>query len=221
MKQKLTKKELVINIIGLVLLVLILPIFIINLSMTVQTIMDPDAIPSFMGYTPMIHGTESMAPMFDSTDLVIVKQPEDPAALQEGEVISFLSNNLLVTHRIVDVVEDELGNLAYVTQGDANNAPDTLKVYPSHIIGVYEKHYDGLAPFALFLQTTKGLILCCVLPAFTFIAIFTIKDRREHRRNARELAQLKADAAQREANLAAAATVNTPTSDPGTESAVE
>ena len=197
-KTKRTKRSIAIDIIGIVLTLLILPIFIINLSMTIQTVMDPNAIPSFRGHTPLIHSTESMVPVFDSSDLVIVEYPDDPAALKEGEIISFLTDGVIITHRIVDVVQDENGHTAYVTQGDANNAPDTLKVYPDHVIGVYEKHYDGLAPFALFLQTPKGLILCSVLPAFLFIAIFAVRDRLAHWRDVKELAKMKEEAARRE-----------------------
>lgn len=202
MNQKRTKRSIVIDIVGLVLILLILPLFIINLTMTVQTVMDPDAIPNFMGHTPLVHGTESMVPTFDATDLVIVERPEDPAALQEGDIISFMSGSVIVTHRIINVHTDKEGRISYVTKGDANNAPDSGRVYPNQVIGVYEKHYNGLAPFALFLQTTKGLILCCVLPAFLFIAAFSLKDHLEHRRDAKELAQLKAEVAAKEAEQA-------------------
>lgn len=38
---------------------------------------------------------------------------------QEGDVITFINNNHLTTHRIVDIINEE-GEMIYITKGDGN-----------------------------------------------------------------------------------------------------
>ena len=166
------------NIIGLVLCLLMLPIVIINMSMFIQSLIEPDVPPNFLGYTPVIVSSGSMSPEFEVTDLVIVKAPEDAASLEDGTVICYLSDNSLVTHRIVGQETASDGLMVYITQGDANNAPDRTRVDPSQIVGVYQTHIPELGKFALFMQTPTGITLFVVMPLLALFALYSILDQR-------------------------------------------
>lgn len=166
------------NIIGLVLCLLMLPIVIINMSMFIQSLIEPDVPPNFLGYTPVIVSSGSMSPEFEVTDLVIVKAPEDATSLEDGTVICYLSDNSLVTHRIVGQETASDGLMVYITQGDANNAPDRTRVDPSQIVGVYQTHIPELGKFALFMQTPTGITLFVVMPLLALFALYSILDQR-------------------------------------------
>lgn len=174
------------NIIGLVLCLLMLPIVIINMSMFIQSLIEPDVPPNFLGYTPVIVSSGSMSPEFEVTDLVIVKAPEDAASLEDGTVICYLSDNSLVTHRIVGQETASDGLMVYITQGDANNAPDRTRVDPSQIVGVYQTHIPELGKFALFMQTPTGITLFVVMPLLALFALYSILDQRRFKALLRE-----------------------------------
>ena len=180
-KNRDTKRALVLNIIGAVLCILMLPIVVANLTMAIQAVINPDVPPNFLGYTPMIVESGSMSPAFDANDLVVVKTVSDPEELETGTVICYLTGHSLVTHRIVGVEYAEDQSVMYVTQGDANNAADSLRVKPEQIIGSYVTHYDNLGGFALFMQTPFGMLLCVVLPIVVLFITFYVIDHRNYK----------------------------------------
>ena len=183
MKNKFNKEEKpkkstfakVLDIVGILIVVLTLPIVIINMTMMIKTWMNPDVPPNFMGYTPLIVESGSMSPEFDANDLVIIKQPEDAGDLAEGDVISYLSGNSIVSHRIIKVeVEDDI--TMYTTQGDANNTADPVRVSETQVIGTYITHIDDLGTFALFMQSTTGRLLFTALPIILILAYCYLSD---------------------------------------------
>lgn len=94
-------------------------------------------IPRLTGATPYTVLTGSMEPNYPPGTLIVVK-PEDPAALQAGDVITFQkeSGKLdVVTHRIIEVRENARGEKSFVTQGDANPSRDMNPVVPEQIRG--------------------------------------------------------------------------------------
>lgn len=71
---------------------------------------------NIFGYTYFQILTGSMANEINVDDIVIVKITTDT---KEGDVISYISESSVVTHRIVSIEGDKI-----VTKGDANNAND-------------------------------------------------------------------------------------------------
>lgn len=171
----------VLNIIGTILCVLLLPVVVANMTMAIQAVVNPDSPPNFLGYTPLIVNSGSMEPAFDTNDLVVVKTAADPENLEVGDVICYLTGQSLVTHRIVGVEYAEDQTVMYVTQGDANNVADSVRVLPEQIIGVYVTHFDNLGGFALFMQTPFGMLLCVVLPMLALFITFRMLDNRNYK----------------------------------------
>ena len=102
-KEKKPLKFKVMNIIGIVICVLLIPLVIINMTMAIEGIIQPDVPPNFLGYTPLIITTGSMSPAFDGNALVIVKTVDEPEQLQVGQIISYFLEDHLITHRIVEI----------------------------------------------------------------------------------------------------------------------
>lgn len=114
-----------------------------------QTDKKPHRIPDFAGWTalfvllglivafffgwlpayPVVVATGSMEPAIGAGDVVILCRT-DPTALEVGDVIQYQSDGCTVIHRIVGKDGD-----TFITQGDANNAPDLRPVERNQVLG--------------------------------------------------------------------------------------
>ena len=80
--------------------------------------------------------------------------------------IAFKNGDSVITHRIVDKVEEE-GKIKYKTKGDNNNATDDWYVSPEQIEGIYQFKMSKLGNIAMFIQTPIGMIICLSIPIMT------------------------------------------------------
>jgi signal peptidase I len=77
-----------------------------------------------------------MEPTVPKGSFVFV-QPMSPTAAHVGDIVTFAADgdpNNLVTHRVVQVEQDDQG-LALRTEGDANNTEDVWRVRASDTVG--------------------------------------------------------------------------------------
>ena len=94
--------------------------------------------PNIIGYTALRITTGSMEPAYPVDTMIVVKQT-DPSQIEEGDVISFYSEDPALdgavnTHRVVSVEKTEDG-WRYITKGDANNTVDAYDVESQYLIG--------------------------------------------------------------------------------------
>ncbi|MGF2618187.1 signal peptidase I [Rossellomorea vietnamensis] len=82
---------------------------------------------------PSAIATGSMEPMVRPGDVVLVKKMDGNKAMV-GDVIQFQRDNILISHRIIEITEDD-GKKAYVTKGDNNSSQDSSLVAPQQIKG--------------------------------------------------------------------------------------
>jgi len=104
----------------------------------------------------------SMEPTFPTGSTITISTPQDPAALQPGDVITFraLGNGTVITHRILERVDSpSLGQVHYQTKGDANDSPDPDLAPASNVIGVVHGLLPGWQEAAVSLQTPRGRLL--------------------------------------------------------------
>jgi signal peptidase len=83
---------------------------------------------------PSVIATGSMIPMIQPGDIIIVDKKADANNLVKGQVIQFKRDNILISHRIVDIVDND-GVKCYKTKGDNNSGPDTELVKPQDVKG--------------------------------------------------------------------------------------
>ena len=89
----------------------------------------------FAGLLPLFPtaiATGSMEPEISVGAMVVVADWQRDLA--EGDVIAYAHDGKTIVHCITEVVQQPEGT-AYITQGDANNAPDADPVQPSQIEG--------------------------------------------------------------------------------------
>ena len=91
----------------------------------------------FFGYQPTFIPSHSMEPTINQGDVVLLHSV-DPADVQVGDVIAYrLGSGQRVLHRVVEIITGESGEREFITQGDANPAPDLKPVAGEQIEGRY------------------------------------------------------------------------------------
>ena len=165
------KNNKVLTIIGVVLCVILLPVLLINITLIAKSYINADEVPSVGGKFPMIVLTDSMYPVIESGDLIVCNTA-DADEIKVDDVISFYdhmgSGTSVVTHSVLEIVDDN-GDIAFRTKGDNNNAEDTALVPAENLIGIYQSRIPKVGHVAMFMQTTPGLIVCCVCPILLLV----------------------------------------------------
>ena len=172
-----------------ILLILILPIFIINSVIIINSYIKPDKIPSFFGWKPFIVLSGSMETQINTGDLVIVKET-DNNNLKEGDIVAFKTENVVITHRIVEKTEDE-GKIQYKTKGDNNNTIDNGYITPEQIEGIYQFKISKLGNVAMFIQTPLGMITCLSIPIILMILVQMSESKEKQKHMEEEIEKLK------------------------------
>lgn len=82
--------------------------------------------------------TGSMEPGIMPGDAVLIRKLMDADELKDmtvGTVISFKRDDIMITHRIMEVHLDEAGNYSFVTKGDNNDSADVQPVEATDVRG--------------------------------------------------------------------------------------
>ena len=143
------------------------------------------------GYKMYIVNSDSMAATdFDAGSLIFVKEV-DPSTLQEGDIITFMSQNTssfgeTITHKIRTLTYDAEGNPGFITYGTTTDTNDeTIVTYP-YVLGQYQSNIPGLGTFFNFVKSTPGYFICIFTPFMLIIVIEAVKFFRTFRQYRRE-----------------------------------
>ena len=171
--------------------VLLIPLLIVNLTIIVKSIADPDQVPGFLGYKPLIVLSGSMEPTILPGDIVIVKEvPAD--TLKEGDIVAYLRETTVITHRIMSINQTD-GSRNFYTKGDNNNVDDALPVTDDMMEGKYLFRIPGVGNAAMFMQTPTGIILFIAVPLILFILYDLLRRRKYDKREDKVTRELEAE----------------------------
>lgn len=176
------KKVLSIAKTTLVWLVVLLAVFMMIFTIVSVTTFDRNDRDIF-GFRAYIVQTDSMsATDFDAGDLILTKEV-DPYSLQEGDIITFISQNSesfgeTITHKIREKTRDAEGNLAFITYGTTTDTNDETLVTAPYILGKYQFAIPKLGTFFNFLKTPQGYFVCIFIPFMLLIVNQAIKSVR-------------------------------------------
>ena len=109
-------------------------------------------------------------------DVVVVKEV-DTSTLKKGDIIAFNENDIVITHRIDEVLQED-GKTKYITKGDNNNTQDSGYVTPEQVEGVFQFKISRLGNLAMFVQTPIGMIVCLSIPVIILVVI-QLKDNKK------------------------------------------
>lgn len=164
--------------------IIIIPIIIYDIILIAQSIVKPNVTPSIFGIKTFTIISSSMEPTFKIDDIIFVKKI-DENQLQIGDIISFIQDKDIITHRIEKIEKNE-GGLVFITKGDANSTTDINKVKLSQIEGKYifkiskvGKIFYILKNKVVFIIGTIILIICYIIENNKISKKIERKEKRE------------------------------------------
>ncbi len=153
---------------------------------------DENGVPSIGGKCIITIQSDSMKPTFEQGDMIIGQKLTDDEKKSlkpksddyEGDIITFpIEINGIPTfntHRIIEVVRDESGNITgYRTKGDntqTNMVADTDTVRWEKVVSKYTgTRMAGLGRFLDFLKSSTGFLVVIVIPLVLFFVYELIR----------------------------------------------
>lgn len=185
------------DIVGIALLVIFLPIIILNATIVIKGAVKPNEVPKVFGYAPLIVISDSMdieygnPGAFNKNDLILIKET-DPTTLEVGDIVTYMTKDQeVVTHRIIKhtTVNGEPG---YITQGDFSPSEDDPITY-DQVVGIYVTRIPKLGGVATFLQTPTGVIILIGIPVLIFLIIDFLNKSKEKKLSDSKNAELEAE----------------------------
>lgn len=127
-----------------------------------------------IGLTPFVVLSGSMEPTYQTGSLIYVKKV-DPFALEPGDVVTYMvSEDAVVTHRMVGIVPDEEDPsvIRFRTKGDANDVEDGTLVHYKNVIGtpVFTIPYLGYA--SDYLTNPPGMYIGVMVLGIVILLMF-------------------------------------------------
>lgn len=154
-------------------LVIVLPFLIFNLTLIIKSKLYPDKIADFMGYKPFIVMSGSMETTINIGDLVIVKKVNS-SSIHTGDIIAFKNGNIVISHRVKEVINDS-ETYKFKTKGDNNNVADDFIVSSDAIEGIFVNKIPGLGSILLFLGKPIGLLMVILVIIIVSTALYFVK----------------------------------------------
>lgn len=164
-------------ILKVIIMILLTIIIFFNSVIIVDGLIHKGEVPSFFGWKPFIVSSGSMESKLYMGDIAIVKEV-DVRELEVGDIIAFQeSPNFIVTHRIIEKITDEDGQIKFITKGDNNNATDLEQVLVSQLEGKYITKISKLGNLLLYMQTPIGTIISISIPIIILLILYVIENR--------------------------------------------
>ncbi len=192
------KNGVVVSILGIAMCIVFGIMLLCNMVIILKGTLHPEVPPSIFGITPMVVQSGSMSgnaeDHIEVGDLIFSVRT-NPDTLQEGDVISYMEDGLVITHRIMAVTTADDGERLFTTKGDANNVEDSNPVRAEQVVGRYQFRLAGVGDFAMFLQTPLGMLLFIGIPLCLFVICDIIRRQRSQTAESQKTAELEAEVA--------------------------
>ena len=133
------------------------------------------ALPGLFGIHPLLVQSGSMEPEYAVGSVIYVKAAA-PEEIGEGEIIAFMRNSSVITHRVEEnrFVEGE-----FITKGDANSKEDVMPVDYDSLIGKVTCHIPVLGILLSVLASGVGKLYAGAFAACGFMFLMLAEKIRE------------------------------------------
>lgn len=135
----------------------------------------PLTIPNLLGYQIYEVVSGSMEPEIPVGSVIYVKEAK-PEEIEKGEIIAFMRNSSVITHRVEEnrFVEGE-----FITKGDANSKEDVMPVDYDSLIGRVTCHIPVLGILLSVLASGVGKLYAGGFAACGFMFLMLAEKIRE------------------------------------------
>ncbi|MHA6260997.1 signal peptidase I SipW [Sporosarcina sp. CAU 1771] len=124
--------------------------------------------PQLFGYQIKTVLSGSMEPGIQTGSIIAVKTDIDKNSFKEGDVITFMEEEILITHRVTEV-SGSGDSVLYRTKGDNNNAADMNPVMAQNVVAEYSGFtLPNVGYFVNFSQSKNGAFLL-LIPGFLLL----------------------------------------------------
>ncbi|MCD7033674.1 signal peptidase I [Metabacillus sp. GX 13764] len=125
--------------------------------------------PAFFHYQLKAVLSGSMEPTFMTGSVILIKTGINPSSLDKDQIITFRSQDKIITHRIAGM-QIIKGKTLYQTKGDNNDAPDLDYVSPENILGLYTNLTIPYAGYLMnYANSRFGSALLLILPGLLLV----------------------------------------------------
>ena len=152
------------KILSTIICIVILFLIVFNVTLMIESYINPNELPSFLGIKSFVIVSESMEPTIMTEDAIFIKNTSKED-LEVGDIISFRTGDYINTHRIVRI-EERNGEEVYITKGDNNESEDRGYVEFQDIEGKYLFRIPG---FGIITEILKSKVTLVVLLVFLVI----------------------------------------------------
>ncbi|AFL99163.1 signal peptidase I [Desulfitobacterium dehalogenans ATCC 51507] len=96
-------------------------------------------VPSIFGYYLFVIESGSMEPTLKVGTVILSHEPRNPERLEKNDIVTFQTlSGAIITHRIIEVLDEGAGSIGYLTKGDNPiNVIDQEVLTPERVIGVF------------------------------------------------------------------------------------
>lgn len=129
--------------------------------------------------------SESMEPTLEINDVVIVRKCEI-SQLQKGDIITFEQDGRIISHRILDIIE-ERGTIKFETKGDNNEIADPDNVESGQVYGKVLFSIKKVGRIITYIQNARGFINVAIF----VIIVFVLVSLRDKQKNTRKMKRKK------------------------------
>lgn len=152
------------KILSTIICIVILFLIVFNITLMIESYINPNELPSFLGLKSFVIVSESMEPTIMTEDAIFITNTSKED-LEVGDIISFRTGDYINTHRIVRI-EERNGEEVYITKGDNNQKEDRGYVEFKNVEGKYLFRIPG---FGRIIEILKSKITLVILLIFLVI----------------------------------------------------
>lgn len=186
------------NIVGIVLIAICLPLIILNMTFVIKASINPDEVPMIFGGALLTIDSESMtiqkndkgeiiSGAFNKGDMIYIKEI-DVKELKERDIITYRApDGVFVTHRVVGFLDDGTIEVA----GDVLHSVEEIQ--PDWVQGVYVSRFANLGDVANFMRTPWGLLVMLGVPAAILFVPDFLKKKKEQDQEKVKTLELQAE----------------------------
>ncbi len=145
------------KIISTIICIIILFLIVFNATLIIESYINPNKLPSFLGIKNFVIVSESMEPTINTNDVIFITNTSKES-LEVGDIISFRTGGYINTHRIIRI-EEKNGEEVYITKGDNNNSEDKTPVEFQDIEGKYLFRLPGFGKVTEILKNKVTLVI--------------------------------------------------------------
>ena len=113
----------------------------------------------FLGYQLLNIASNSMYPLINVGDGVMIKIANENTEINQGDIIAYKLGEHIIVHRVKEVVN---GN-SYITKGDNNDVDDGNPIPREDVMGIYKFQINGIDGLLQYIKSPLGILLLLIL----------------------------------------------------------